>query len=101
MRVNQPGHRRLLAKVDDFPGVARFDLVEISSTKDLISANGDRAILDGRSVHGDDHARTNDHSSAVAAVCDRGQIGCNPGGLAPPRTMLSSPKARISRRKAF
>ncbi len=85
MRVNQPGQQRLFAEVDDLPGVARFDLVEISNIDDLISANGDRAILDGWSVHGDDRARANDHSSAVAAVSDRRQIECNPGGLAPPQ----------------
>jgi hypothetical protein len=69
----------LLAEVNDFPSVARFDLVEISSIDDLISANGDRAILDGRSVHCDDRARTNDHSSAVAAVCDRRQLDWSHG----------------------
>ena len=62
MRVNQPGEQRLFAKVDDFAGVARFDFVETSSIDDLIPANGDRAILDGRAVCGDDRARTNDHS---------------------------------------
>src|SRR5215467_4180944 len=66
MCVDQPGQQRLLAEVDNFPCVAHLDLIEISSTDDLIPANGDRAIFNGRSVHGNDRARTNDHSSAVA-----------------------------------
>src|SRR5438034_9506753 len=62
MRVNQPGQQRLFAKVDDLTGVARFDLVEISSFNDLIPANSDRAILGWRAVCGNNRARTNDHS---------------------------------------
>ena len=70
MRVDQPGKQRLLAKVNDFTGVARFDLIKFCNINDSIFGKSDRAILDGRSVHRDDGARTNDHCSAVAAVCD-------------------------------
>src|SRR5439155_26691499 len=94
MRVDQSRQQRLLAKIDNFTGVALFDLIKLPNIDNLISGNGDCAVLDGCSIHRHDCARTNDHLSAVAAVYDRrqtlianGVTAVAPGGSAPPKTM--------------
>ena len=66
MRVDQSRQQRLLAKIDRFTGVTRFDLVKFPNIDDSISRNGDRAVLDGRTVHRHDCACTNDHSPFTA-----------------------------------
>src|SRR5262249_38149769 len=62
MRVYQPRQQRLLAKIDNFAGVARSDLGKLADIGNLISGNSDCAVLDGRGVHRHDSARANDHS---------------------------------------
>jgi hypothetical protein len=37
MRVDQTRQKRLLAEIDDLPGIARFDLVKFSDSGDSIA----------------------------------------------------------------
>ena len=62
MRVYEPRQQRLFAKIDNFTGVARSDLVKLPNIGNLIAGNSHRAVLDGCSVHRHDGARTDDHS---------------------------------------
>ena len=62
MRVYEPRQQRLFAKIDNFTGVARSDLVKLPNIDNLIAGNSHRAILDGLSVHRHHGARTDDNS---------------------------------------
>src|SRR2546421_1702664 len=62
MRVDQPRQQRLLAKIDNFTGVAACDLIKFSDIINSIIGNSHRAILDRRSIHRHDGAGANDHS---------------------------------------
>ena len=62
MRVDQSGQQRLLAKVDSFTGVARFDLIKFPDIGDSIPGNSYRAVVDWRSIHRNNCARMKNHS---------------------------------------
>ena len=62
MCVDQSGQERSLAKIDDFTAVARFDFIKFSDVDNFISGKGDRAIVNGRSIHRNDDSRTKNHS---------------------------------------
>ena len=93
MRVDQPRQQRLLAKIDNFTGVAPFDLIKFRDIDNFISGNSHRAILDGRSIHRHDGAGANDHSpfttfrhSAINRLHASWQSnGTVAGGVAPGR----------------
>ena len=63
MSVDQSRQERLLAKIDNFTGDVRFDLIEFPYIENLMSANNDHAIVDGRSIHRHDSPCTMDHSA--------------------------------------
>ena len=65
MRVDQSRQQRLVAKIDRFTGIARFDLIKLSNIDNAIFGNHDRAVVDGWSIHCHDRARTNDHSPFI------------------------------------
>jgi hypothetical protein len=71
MCIDQAGKQRLLAKIGNFTGVARFDFIEQSNVDDSISFDRDGAVLDGRSIHRHNEAGADNHFPAVAAVYDR------------------------------
>src|SRR5256885_17263622 len=62
MRIDQPGQRRLLAKINIFTGVPRFDLIKFPNSGVSFFGNSAPAVVDGRSIHRHDGARANDHS---------------------------------------
>ena len=61
--------QRLLAKIDNFTGVARFDFIEQSNIDNAISFDRDRAVL-----------RSAGHSSSQRDVREQSFFCCS-GGL--------------------
>jgi hypothetical protein len=63
MRVNQPRHESLRAKIHNLLArVSRGNFGKFSNIDNSISGNCDRAILNGRSIHRHDGPGANDHS---------------------------------------
>ncbi len=51
MSVDQTRKERALFQIDGPAGVARSDFGEFSNIDNAIAADGDRAIVEGRSLH--------------------------------------------------